>query len=66
MLKSALVHLILFAFGALSLSPTFLGCQLQKPKNKSPLLGCPSGTIFVSPNDPRAHFKGVQQAILSL
>ena len=50
----------------LALSPQFLPCQLQKPKNVSPLEGCPPGTIFVSHQDHWAHFKSVQEAVLSL
>ncbi|OCH90457.1 carbohydrate esterase family 8 protein [Obba rivulosa] len=49
-----------------ALSPAFSLCQLQKPAIQSPLLGCPSGTLFVSQSDPRANFTSVQQAILSL
>ncbi|CAL1713535.1 unnamed protein product [Somion occarium] len=49
-----------------ALSPRFLPCQLQKHANISPLTGCPSGTVFVSPNDGRAHFTGIQEAVLSL
>ncbi|TDL16220.1 pectin lyase-like protein [Rickenella mellea] len=49
-----------------SLSPLYLACQMQKPANTSPLLGCPAGTIFVSPTDSRAQFKKVQDAVLSL
>ncbi|KAG7088759.1 hypothetical protein E1B28_012725 [Marasmius oreades] len=50
------------------LSLEFLPCQLQKPLNRSPLEGCPAGTIFVSQktNDSNAKFKSVQEAILSL
>lgn len=51
---------------ALTLSPQFLPCQLQKPGEVSPLEGCPQGTIFVSRNDSRAHYKSVQEAVLSL
>ncbi|KAF8588559.1 carbohydrate esterase family 8 protein [Ramaria rubella] len=62
--------LILLAFSCVAtvgaFSPQFLACQLQKPVIVSPLLGCPSGTIFVSQTDPRAHFQKVQDAILSL
>jgi len=51
---------------AYGLSPTFLPCQLQESASVSPLLGCPLGTIFVSPNDSRAQFTKVQDAVLSL
>ncbi|KAI5116487.1 hypothetical protein M0805_009056 [Coniferiporia weirii] len=61
-----LVFALCYASGTLALSPTLLGCQLQKARNESPLLGCPPGTIFVSPTDLRANFKQVQDAILSL
>lgn len=47
-------------------SHQYLACQLEKFASTSPLLGCPSGTIFVSQSDPRAHFKSVQAAVLSL
>ncbi|KLO07497.1 pectin lyase-like protein [Schizopora paradoxa] len=59
----ALCHTFL---GAAALSPTFLPCQLQKPSRQSPLEGCPSGTLFVSPTDTRAHFSSIQDAVLSL
>ncbi|EMD39671.1 carbohydrate esterase family 8 protein [Gelatoporia subvermispora B] len=49
-----------------AISPAFIQCQLQKPTSESPLLGCPSGTVFVSQTDPRANFSSVQQAITSL
>ncbi|KAF8558296.1 carbohydrate esterase family 8 protein [Imleria badia] len=50
----------------LSLSPTYISCQLQKSANESALVGCPEGTLFVSPTDPSANFSGVQEAINSL
>jgi len=50
----------------LGLSPTYLPCQLQKPAGESPLEGCPGGTLFVSPTDPTAAFRSVQEAINSL
>ncbi|EJC97869.1 uncharacterized protein FOMMEDRAFT_137258 [Fomitiporia mediterranea MF3/22] len=59
---------ILLAFVTIStaLSPKFSDCQLQKSDDVSPLTGCPSGTLFVSPTDSRANFTSVQTAILSL
>ncbi|KAH8085963.1 carbohydrate esterase family 8 protein [Cristinia sonorae] len=60
------VTLFLLLDVGVALSPKFLACQLQKPAIVSPLLGCPSGTIFVSPTDRRARFKKVQDAISSL
>ncbi|KAF8524973.1 pectin lyase-like protein [Gautieria morchelliformis] len=47
-------------------SPQHIACQLQKPAPASPLSGCAQGTIFVSQDDPTAHFKSVQAAVLSL
>eukprot|EP01113_Clastostelium_recurvatum_P036001 TRINITY_DN5074_c0_g2_i2.p1 TRINITY_DN5074_c0_g2~~TRINITY_DN5074_c0_g2_i2.p1 ORF type:complete len:390 (+),score=75.06 TRINITY_DN5074_c0_g2_i2:67-1236(+) len=41
-------------------------CQMVKPPSKSPLDGCPPGTIFVSTTDPRAKFTSIQEAIMSL
>ena len=49
-----------------ALSARFLTCQLQKPERVHPLIGCPSGTLFVSGNDTRAQFRGVQEAVASL
>ncbi|ETW82114.1 carbohydrate esterase family 8 protein [Heterobasidion irregulare TC 32-1] len=49
-----------------ALSTRFLTCQLQKPERVHPLIGCPSGTLFVSGNDTRARFQGVQEAVASL
>ncbi|KAG2130656.1 carbohydrate esterase family 8 protein [Suillus bovinus] len=49
-----------------ALSPEYLACQLQKDAETSPLTGCPSGTLYVSPTDSRADFTGVQAAIESL
>lgn len=49
-----------------ALSPTFLDCQLQKSSGVSPLLGCPTGTLFVSQTDASANFTSVQDAVLSL
>ncbi|KAF8073470.1 carbohydrate esterase family 8 protein [Lyophyllum atratum] len=51
-----------------ALSPRFIACQIQKPAGISPLLGCPRGTIYVSSNasDSFAHFRKVQDAVLSL
>lgn len=42
---------------------TFAECQ---KKTANPLEGCPTGTIFVSQNDTRAHFTSIQSAIQSL
>ncbi|KAG6377207.1 carbohydrate esterase family 8 protein [Boletus reticuloceps] len=42
----------------LSLSPTYLSCQLQKPTGESALAGCPEGTLYVSSTDPSANFTG--------
>lgn len=50
----------------LSLSPTYISCQLQKSAGESALVGCPEGTLYVSPSDPSANFSGVQEAINSL
>jgi hypothetical protein len=50
----------------LSLSPTYLSCQLQKPAGESALAGCPEGTLYVSPTDASANFSSVQEAIDSL
>ncbi|TFK33326.1 carbohydrate esterase family 8 protein [Crucibulum laeve] len=60
--------LLLFNVLAYALSPQFIACQVQKPANMSPLLGCPAGTIFVSQNtsDTRAKFHSIQEAVLSL
>ncbi|KAF8817161.1 carbohydrate esterase family 8 protein [Phlegmacium glaucopus] len=54
--------------GSLALSPNFLACQTKKPPGSSPLLGCPSGTTFVSHNtsDVNANFHSIQEAVLSL
>ncbi|KAI0683093.1 pectin lyase-like protein [Earliella scabrosa] len=52
--------------GVLALSPHHIACQLKEPPDISPLKGCAPGTIFVSPDDPRADFTSVQGAILSL
>ncbi|KAI0075082.1 pectin lyase-like protein [Panus rudis PR-1116 ss-1] len=60
-----LVFLSLFLL-ADALSPHFIPCQLQKPQNISPLEGCPTGTVFVSQHDSRAHHTSVQEAISSL
>ncbi|KAL5524410.1 hypothetical protein ACEPAF_9550 [Sanghuangporus sanghuang] len=49
-----------------ALSPRFIDCQLQKPINASSVLGCPSGTLFVSSTDLRANFSSIQEAIVSL
>lgn len=49
-----------------ALSPKFLACQLQKPAHMSALVGCPSGTVYVSASDGAAHFKTVQEAIEAL
>jgi hypothetical protein len=62
--------LVLFALvaHAVSLSPKFVDCQVQKKHGLSPLTGCPPGTIYVS-NDPEqktAKFSSVQKAIESL
>lgn len=61
-----LLHVALCIRFSTSLSSKLLACQLQKPENLSPLLGCPSETVFVSPSDNRAHFKSVQEAVISL
>lgn len=50
----------------LSLSPTYLPCQLQKPAGESALTGCPEGTLYVSSTDGSANFTSVQEAIDSL
>lgn len=52
----------------LATSHRLLGCQLQKPKGVSPLLGCPKQTIFVSqdPTNRFAKFYKIQDAIESL
>ncbi|EPQ54795.1 pectin lyase-like protein [Gloeophyllum trabeum ATCC 11539] len=52
--------------GVFGLSPIYLGCQLQKPSSWSQLLGCSSGTLYVSPTDPEANFTSVQAAVDSL
>lgn len=50
----------------LSLSPTYLPCQLLKSAGESALAGCPHGTLYVSQTDPSANFSSVQEAINSL
>ena len=64
----SLTALFFLLSGSLALSPNLLQCQIQKPAGFSPLLGCPSGTIFVSQNisDVNTHFYSVQEAVLSL
>ncbi|KAF9222162.1 carbohydrate esterase family 8 protein [Gyrodon lividus] len=49
-----------------SLSPKYTPCQFQKPAGTSPLVGCPQGTLYVSPTDATANFTSVQEAITSL
>ncbi|KAF9265311.1 pectin lyase-like protein [Marasmius fiardii PR-910] len=68
LLLSLVLTVSVYPWSAQGLSPQFLPCQLQKPSNKSPLQGCPPGTIFVSQNsnDPNAKFNSIQEAILSL
>ncbi|KAG0704831.1 carbohydrate esterase family 8 protein [Suillus ampliporus] len=65
-----LIHLtVLFAFLTVhihALSPDYIACQLEKSASVSPLNGCPTGTLFVSPTDSRASFKTVQDAVSSL
>lgn len=63
---ATVLSLLLLAQLGIALSPTFLPCQLQKPTIISPLVGCPPGTLFVSPKDSRAHFTKVQDAVSSL
>ncbi|KZT28756.1 carbohydrate esterase family 8 protein [Neolentinus lepideus HHB14362 ss-1] len=62
--------LLLLFFGLLgqvsTLSPIHLACQLQKPAAVSQLLGCPPGTVYVSPTDSEAQFTSVQAAVESL
>ncbi|RDB16013.1 putative pectinesterase/pectinesterase inhibitor 7 [Hypsizygus marmoreus] len=67
-MKSLTLIVLLFIPCALGLSPHFIAFQVQKPLGISPLLGCPSGTIYVSSNrtDPFAQFHSVQDAVLSL
>jgi hypothetical protein len=76
-LDTAMIYLtwlfspVLLCLGVLTVqvsafSPQHSACQLQKPASASPLSGCPQGTIFVSQDDPTAHFKSVQAAVLSL
>lgn len=64
----ALVLYLAIIIHVYALSPEFIACQTQKAAGLSPLLSCPSGTIYVSSNvsDPFAHFHTVQSAILSL
>ncbi|EGN98154.1 carbohydrate esterase family 8 protein [Serpula lacrymans var. lacrymans S7.3] len=66
MLKDLAFIFAFFVAQVYSLSPAFIACQLQKADTVSPLAGCPEGTIFVSPNDPRAQYTTVQQAVESL
>ncbi|KAI0770383.1 pectin lyase-like protein [Fomes fomentarius] len=49
-----------------ALSPSHIACQLKKNSLVHPLSGCLPETIFVSQDDPRAHFNSVQDAISSL
>ncbi|KAF7299447.1 Carbohydrate esterase family 8 protein [Mycena indigotica] len=51
-----------------ALSPTYYNCQVEKPQSISPLLGCPTNTIFVSQDvsNPYATFNSIQSAIESL
>ncbi|EMD39668.1 carbohydrate esterase family 8 protein [Gelatoporia subvermispora B] len=56
----------ILAVSVVALSPDYLACQLQKPAQLSPLLGCPAETIFVSKTDAHAHFTSLQHAITSL
>lgn len=42
---------------------TYRKCQKG---TKDPLDGCPSGTLYVSSNDPQADFSSIQSAIRSL
>lgn len=57
----------LLAPTANGLSPHFFPCQVQKPANVSPLLGCPPGTIFVSQSQTKfAKFHRIQDAISAL
>ncbi|KIP04249.1 carbohydrate esterase family 8 protein [Phlebiopsis gigantea 11061_1 CR5-6] len=65
MLLSSLTFLC-FTFYASAFSPKFLACQLKKPGGISSLLGCPEGTVFVSPDSTAAHFQTVQSAVESL
>ncbi|KAH7913950.1 carbohydrate esterase family 8 protein [Hygrophoropsis aurantiaca] len=65
-MAKAFVFLALFALQAHALSPKYVTCQLQKPEGISPLLGCPEGTLYVSPTDSTADFTSVQDAVLSL
>ncbi|KAF9005530.1 pectin lyase-like protein [Cyathus striatus] len=65
---SSFLALLVYVSTIHALSPKFLSCQVQKPFGTSPLLGCPSGTIFVSQDtkDQHAKFHSVQDAVLSL
>ncbi|KIJ62682.1 carbohydrate esterase family 8 protein [Hydnomerulius pinastri MD-312] len=56
----------LLALRAQALSPVYIACQLQKPTGISPLVGCPEGTLYVSPTDPAANHATVQSAVASL
>jgi hypothetical protein len=63
-LRAALLAALVASTAALS--PLYLACQLIKPAPLPPLLGCPSGTLFVSATDARADFASIQAAVESL
>ncbi|KAJ7037729.1 carbohydrate esterase family 8 protein [Mycena alexandri] len=65
-LTLVLTALCLQWHSAFALSPQFIQCQIQKPASRSPLQGCPAGTIFVSATDSRAQFASIQAAVESL
>ncbi|KAG9314831.1 carbohydrate esterase family 8 protein [Chiua virens] len=65
-LTLTLFYLSIFFQLALSLSPAYLACQLQKAAGESALTGCPEGTLYVSSADSTANFSSVQDAINSL
>jgi pectin methylesterase-like acyl-CoA thioesterase len=44
----------------------FESCQAVKPSDRSPLEGCPSGTVYVSATDKNARYQSVQAAINSV
>ena len=64
--REDIILILIYISTVATLSPKFFSCQFEKPEIDSPLLGCPTGTLFVSQTDPRAHFRTVQDAIISL
>jgi hypothetical protein len=47
-------------------SSKYLHCQTVAPSPRSPLDGCPKGTVYVSSTDSRAQYQSVQEAVLAM